>query len=179
MMPVSWSLNEVANCLLIMLAFHWVESAFLPPPFFLWGLESWDSGFRLSSSTLLALWPWASLLTFLILNLLVSLKGAETLFWRAIVEIRDHLLWKLFLYMVAMQIAFRWWHKIRELAHGLTTAPVSIQTGCGITAHGCRAHLHTKLWFFSHQLPWVCFCDSASIFFLQYWLLKSPHPPNQ
>lgn len=179
MMPVSWSLNEVANCLLIMLAFHWVESAFLPPPFFLWGLESWDSGFRLSSSTLLALWPWASLLTFMILNLLVSLKGAETLFWRAIVEIRDHLLWKLFLYMVAMQIAFRWWHKIRELAHGLTTAPVSIQTGCGITAHGCRAHLHTKLWFFSHQLPWVCFCDSASIFFLQYWLLKSPHPPNQ
>ena len=93
---------------------------------------------------------------------------------------RDDLLWRRFLHTVAMQMAFRRWHKIQELAHGLTIAPVSIQTGCGITAHACHAR---RIILNSASFP-SSFPESVSVTLLPFFcynidLLKSPHPPTQ
>lgn len=118
---------------------------------------------------LLALWPWVSLLTFLIFCLLMSMKGTDTLPRKAAVGMRRSA-------VKALSPHGGHANGMQVMAKDPRKCPLSsqqplsaLQTGCAITAHICHAYQCTKLLQFSHQLLWVYFYESTSIFFLQFW----------
>lgn len=94
---------------------------------------------------LLALWPWVSLLTFLIFSLLMSMKGTDTLPRKAAVGMR----WSA---VKALSPHGGHANDMQVMAKDPGKCPLSsqqplsaLQTGCVITAHICHAYQCPKL----------------------------------